>query len=230
MDTLRALELRHSVRAYTDKPLEGDVLATLQKLIADINKESGLHVQLVLNKPKAFENFLASYGKFKNIQNYIAMVGPKKDAEKVGYYGQKLVLEAQKLGLNTCWVGGTHGKDTDAYEVGKKEKMHILITIGYGATQGNPHKGKGLDKLVKTGDGLDADQAKWPEWFKAGAEAAAKAPTALNQQAFTLSLDKKDRVTVKQGIGVKTGIDTGIVKYNFEVGAASKGCAKVKWN
>ena len=229
MDTLRALELRQSVRSFTDKPIEGDVLATLQKLVAEVNKEAGLHIQLVVNQPKAFDGFLASYGRFKNVQNYFAMVGPKKDAEKIGYYGQKLVLEAQKLGLNTCWVGGTHGKDNNAYEVGKKEKMHILIPVGYGTTQGNPHKGKGLDKLVKTGGGLAEDPAKWPEWFTAGADAALKAPTALNQQVFTLSLDKKDRVTIKEGVGIMTGIDTGIVKYNFEVGAASKGCTKVQW-
>lgn len=229
MDTLRALELRHSVRAFQDKPLEGDVLATLQKLVADANKTAGLHIQLVTNQPKAFEGFLASYGKFKNVQNYLAMVGPKNKAEAIGYEGQKIVLEAQKLGLNTCWVGGTHGKDNKAYESGRGEKLHIVIPIGYGQTQGNPHKGKGLDKLVKTGGALDKDPAKWPAWFKAGAEAAAKAPTALNQQVFTLSLDKHDKVSVKEGLGIMTGIDTGIVKYNFEVGAASEGHTKVKW-
>lgn len=229
MDTLRALEMRHSVRSFTDKPIEGDVLAALQKKIAEINKESGLHIQLVLDQPKAFDGFLASYGRFKNVRNYFAMVGPKKDAEKIGYYGQQLVLEATKLGLGTCWVGGTHGKDEKAYEVGRGEKMHLLVPVGYGTSMGNPHKSKGVDKLVKTGGGLDKDPAQWPDWFCAGVEAAQKAPTAMNQQVFTLSLDKKDRVSIKESVGIMTGVDTGIVKYNFEVGAASKGCTNVKW-
>ena len=229
MDTLRALELRHSVRSFTEQPIEGDVLETLQTLVKEINKKEGLHIQLVLDKPKAFDTFLAHYGKFTNVRNYFAMVGPKKDATKIGYYGQKLVLEAQKLGLNTCWVGGTHGKDNDAYEVKRGEKLHILIPVGYGTTQGHPHKGKDLDKLVKTGGGLSANKAEWPDWFLAGAEAAKLAPTAINQQAFTLSLDEKVRVGIQSGVGVMTAIDEGIAKYNFEVGAAAKGKTDIQW-
>lgn len=229
MDTLRALEMRHSVRSYKDKPITGKELETLQSLVAEANKKAGLHIQLVLNQPKAFKGFLASYGNFKNVQNYFAMIAPKGKDEEIGYYGQKLVLEAQKLGLNTCWVGGSHGKDKQAYDIGRREKLYIVIPVGYGETQGHPHKTKGFDKLVKTGGGLDKDQAKWPDWFVAGAKAAQLAPTATNQQAFTLSLDKKGRVELKSGIGIMTGIDEGIVKYNFEVGAAAAGKKDIKW-
>ena len=64
-----------------------------------------------------------------------------------------------------------------------------------------------------------------PDWFVAGAKAALQAPTAMNRQPFTLSLEKKDKVV----LGKASGIDKGIIKYNFEVGAASKGCKKVNW-
>lgn len=229
MDTLRALELRHSVRSFKDEPLPGDAQKQLEALIADINKKAGLHIQLVVDQPKAFDSFLAHYGKFKNVRSYFAMVGPKKADREIGYYGEQLVLEAQKLGLNTCWVGGTYKKDSKAFDVGRREKLHLVIPVGLGATQGNPHKGKDLDDLVKTGGGLSADPEKWPDWFLAGARAAQLAPTATNQQAFLLSMDEKERVSIKSGIGVMTGIDEGIVKYNFEVGAASKGKQNVTW-
>lgn len=223
MDTLRALELRHAVRSYTDQPLSGDVLATLQKLVKEVNKEGGLHIQLVLDQPKAFDSFLAHYGKFHNVQNYFALIAKKGKDEEIGYYGQKLVLEAQKLGLNTCWVGGTFGKDKKAYDVGRGEKLYAAIPVGYGKTQGHPHKTKSFDALVK------GNKEDLPDWFVAGAEAAMLAPTATNQQKFTLSLGRKDKVELKMGTGIMVNVDKGIVKYNFEVGAASKGCKKVDW-
>ena len=202
MDTLRALELRHSVRSYTDQPLSGDVLTTLQKLVKEANKEGGLHIQLVLDRPKAFRG---------------PMIAKKNKGEELGYYGQKIVLEAQKLGLNTCWASGTFGKDADAYDIDRGEKLFAVIAVGYGTTNGNPHKSKSFDDVVKGKD--------LPDWFTAGANAALQAPTAMNRQPFTLSLGKKDKVVLDKA----SGLDRGILKYNFEVGAAAKGCKKVDW-
>lgn len=51
-------------------------------------------------------------GFFSNVRNYVALIG-KKDAaldEKIGYYGEKIALRAQQLGLNTCWVALTFSK------------------------------------------------------------------------------------------------------------------------
>ena len=217
MDTLRALELRHSVRSYTDQPLSGDVLTTLQKLVKEANKEGGLHIQLVLDRPKAFRGLLAKIGGFKNTKNYFAMIAKKNKGEELGYYGQKSVLEAQKLGLNTCWASGTFGKDADAYDIDRGEKLFAVIAVGYGTTNGNPHKSKSFDDVVKGKD--------LPDWFTAGANAALQAPTAMNRQPFTLSLGKKDKVVLDKA----SGLDRGILKYNFEVGAAAKGCKKVDW-
>ena len=38
------------------------------------------------------------------------MVGKKSEEEKAGYFGEHLVLKAQALGLNTCWVAMTFKK------------------------------------------------------------------------------------------------------------------------
>lgn len=94
MELLEAMERRHSVRSYSDKKIEGEVREKLEQKIRECNKEGGLHMQLVLNEPKAFDSFMAHYGKFSGVTNYIAVVGPKgKDLEeKAGYYGEKLCL------------------------------------------------------------------------------------------------------------------------------------------
>ncbi len=63
-------------------------------------------------------------------------------AEKAGYYGEQLVLLAQSLGLNTCWIALTFKKIKDAYKLNKNEKMQLFIGVGYGKNQGFPHKAK----------------------------------------------------------------------------------------
>ena len=216
MTIMEAIRQRHSVRQYTDKPLGEDVIRPLEEEIAACNKESGLHIQLVKNESKAFDSFMAHYGKFSGVTNYIAMIGKKgPDLEEAcGYYGERLVLKAQQLGLNTCWVAMTYSKIRSAFSVGEGEKLCIVISLGYGKTQGVPHKSKAIEKMAKT-DGPA------PDWFTSGVEAALLAPTAMNQQKFQFTLTD-DKVSVRAGVGFYTKIDLGIVRYHFEAGAGKE--------
>ena len=216
MTIMEAIRQRHSVRQYTDKPLGEDVIRPLEEEIAACNKESGLHIQLVKNEPKAFDSFMAHYGKFSGVTNYIAMIGKKgPDLEEAcGYYGERLVLKAQQLGLNTCWVAMTYSKIRSAFSVGEGEKLCIVISLGYGKTQGVPHRSKAIEKVAKT-DGPA------PDWFTSGVEAALLAPTAMNQQKFRFTLTD-DKVSVRAGVGFYTKIDLGIVRYHFEAGAGKE--------
>ncbi len=220
MDLKEAMKERHSVRRYEDRPLSEEIVAELEQEISACNKESGLHIQLVKNEPKAFDGFMAHYGKFSGVRNYIAMIG-KKDAgldEKCGYYGERLVLKAQQLGLNTCWAAMTYSKIKTAFTIDNGEKLCIVISLGYGTSQGVSHKSKSVSDVTKT-DGI------LPGWFKAGAEAALLAPTAMNQQKFLFTL-KDGKVAAKDGFGFYTKIDLGIAKYHFEIGA---GAENFKW-
>lgn len=182
----------------------------------ECNRAGGLHIQLVTDEPVAFDSFLARYGKFSGVRNYIAMIGKKDERldEKCGYYGEKLVLLVQQLGLNTCWVGLTYKKVKSAFEVTPGEKLCIVIAVGYGKTQGVPHKSKLLVDVSKCDDNM-------PDWFKSGMEAVLLAPTAMNQQKFMFSLEG-DKVTAKAGNGFYTKVDLGIAKYHFELGAGKE--------
>lgn len=215
MDLTEAMKARHSVRQYTDKPLSEEALKALQAEIHKCNQESGLHIQLVTDEPKAFEGFMARYGNFRGVRNYIAMIG-KKDGldETCGYYGERLVLLAQQLGLNTCWVAMTYSKIKTAFVVNQGEKLYIVIALGYGETQGVPHKTKALSDVAKA-------EGEMPEWFRKGAEAALLAPTAMNQQKFLFTLQGTS-VSAKAGMGFYAKIDLGIAKYHFEVGAGKE--------
>lgn len=140
MDLNKAMQERHSVRSYLDKPIGSDALKELNSIIDDCNRDGGLHIQLIVNEPKAFDGFMAHYGKFSGVKNYVALIGEKGKDEKIGYYGEKIVLAAQALGLNTCWVAMTYKKIKTAFTVGKGERFYCVIAIGYGATQGVAHK------------------------------------------------------------------------------------------
>ena len=103
MDIKEAIRERHSVRQYSSDHILGDVRTSLINLIQECNKESGLHIQLVTDDPECFNTLLGHYGKFSGVNNYIAIVGPKtiKNFDELGgYYGEKIVLKAQMMGLN----------------------------------------------------------------------------------------------------------------------------------
>lgn len=209
MDIFESIKKRHSVRQYTDKKIEDDKKKILLKELAEINRESGLNIQIIFDEPKCFDSLMAHYGKFSGVSNYIALVGNKVPdlEEKCGYYGERLVLLAQSLGLNTCWVALTHGKS--AAKIGKDEKQTCLISLGYGKTQGTAHKSKPIEQLAETNGSA-------PDWFKKGMEAVMLAPTAKNQQKFIFTLNG-DIVSAKvSGFGFYTKTDLGIVKYHFE--------------
>lgn len=208
MDILDIMKARHSVRQYSGKKIESDKREALAALVKECNQESGMHIKLLFDEPKCFDSMMAHYGKFSGVENYISLVGEKSADldEKAGYYGEKLALKAQELGLNTCWVAMTHGKS--AARIGKGEKQACIIALGYGVTQGAAHQNKPLEQLCNCA-------ANMPDWFAKGMEAALLAPTAMNQQKFYLTLEN-DRVSAKAGKGFYTKLDLGIVKYHFE--------------
>ena len=149
MEIFEAMKKRHSVRSYTSEKIDTNVAKELKLYIDECNKESGMNIQLCLNEPNAFNSFMAHYGSFKNVNNYIAIVGKKgKDfEEKCGYWGEKIVLKATQLGLSTCWVAMTYSKGKAKYNIEKGEKLSCVISLGYGESEGVPHKNKSIESL-----------------------------------------------------------------------------------
>lgn len=212
MNMMELMTQRHSVRQYTPTPIEKEKREILNNMVSEINGEADLHIQILYEEPGCFDSFMAHYGKFSGVSNYIALVGPKgeKLEEKLGYYGEKLVLKAQELGLNTCWVALTHGKSRA--EVAKGEKHGCLISLGYGEKSGVAHKSKPMETLCKV-------EGEMPDWFRRGMDAAMEAPTAMNQQKFTFELLPGGKVKATAGKGFYTKVDLGIAKCHFELGA-----------
>ena len=245
MTLQEAIQARHSVRAYKELPLANETVRVLVDKITELNQKGRLHMQLIQNEPKAFQGTLAKYGKFRNVNNYIVMAGKKAASqreesktsldspereqartkfksddldERVGYYGEQLVLLAQTLGLNTCWVGLSYSKVPGTYVLDEGEKIACYIAIGYGETQGVGHKIKTVEQVSNISDIT-------PLWFKKGVEAALLAPTAVNQQKFSFEYigmrNNRHQVRAKKGFSMigYTQMDFGIAKCHFEIGA-----------
>lgn len=209
MEMWEIMKQRHSVRQYTEQPIAQETRLILNAMAEEINRDTGLHIQVLYDEPTCFKSPLAHYGKFSGVCNYMALVGKRslKPDEMLGYYGEKMVLKAQELGLNTCWVALTHGKSKA--DIRKGEKAVCLIALGYGATAGTEHSSKPLQAVCKCVEPM-------PTWFADGVTAALLAPTAMNQQKFCFELLPDGTVKATAGSGFYTKLDLGIVKYHFE--------------
>ncbi len=215
MTLLEAIDARHSVRRYLDKPIPAELRAALAQALEEFNRKGDLNMQILYDEPECFSSRLAHYGHFENANNYIAVVGKKAADldERGGYWGEMLALTAQTLGLNTCWVALTHGKSKA--QVNRDEKEVIVLSLGYGATQGKERPSKAAEELSDLAN--DA-----PDWYRNGVAAAMKAPTATNQQKFAISRSG-NAVRVKTGlVGPCLKIDLGIVKCHFALGAGEE--------
>lgn len=219
MDLNEAMAERRSVRQYSEQKINEETRNQLQQLIDECNQQSGLHIQLVLDDPAAFSGLMSR--NFKNVNNYIALIGQKTAdlEEKCGYYGEKIVLFAKQLGLDSCWVAATYSKGKAAVEIRPGEKLLMVISLGYAQEAvSKSRSSKSISDVAKT-------EGAMPDWFKNAVNAALLAPTAMNQQKFFFELNG-DKVTATSKKGMYTKTDLGIVKYHFELGA---GCAVWSW-
>ncbi|MEA4964546.1 MAG: nitroreductase family protein [Oscillospiraceae bacterium] len=213
MEIQEAIMARHAVRKYTDRRIEGGALIALREEAARCSAQGNLQIKLVTEEPGAFSGFVAHYGSFSGVCNYFVLIGKKSPdlQERIGYYGERVVLKAQQLGLNSCWVAATYNKNHCPEKPRKGESLVCVIPVGYGVTPGVPHKNRPMEKLCRA-------DAPMPEWFRSGVQAAMLAPTAINQQQFLLTLSG-DRVHAETTGGFYSRVDLGIVKYHFELGS-----------
>ena len=216
-ELLQAIADRHAVRRYLDRPISAAVRTELDQEIQRCNQESGLAITIAYDEPEGFSGRMAHYGSFRGVHNYVALAGNLGSGldTACGYWGERIVLLAQHLGLNSCWVGLTYNKSRVKAQLAADEKLALVVALGYGETPGKPHRSKPLDKLGSVKDG-----GPLPDWFRCGVEAAALAPTAVNQQKFHFTLDGAT-VHATTGIGSYAAVDLGIAKYHFEVGAGA---------
>ena len=133
------------------------------------------------------------------------------DQEVIKSVTEKLIDEKVQFTSEDETEEDKNGGDEVKAEKSEGAKPVGIIAVGYGQTQGVPHK-------TKTAEQVSSYDGEAPQWFKNGIEAALLAPTALAKQAFTIK-GKGNKVSISCNNGIFTGVDTGLVKYHFELGA-----------
>lgn len=222
---LNVIEQRRSRRKYLPTAIESSDVQVLQANISELNNKENLKMRLVIDNGEAFNGLRKSYGMFSGVQNYIALICDKTDIitlEKLGYLGERLVLQATALGLGTCWVGGTFDRASCPFELSEGESVVCTITVGNvlperSAKEKLVHtfthrKSKTIEQMVSTTGSV-------PEWFLDGMQAVVKAPSAVNRQPVMFSY--KDGIvtaSVKDITGESFALDLGIAKLHFELG------------
>jgi len=227
MTKIEAIDERKSRRLYLTKPIEASHLSHLHDLISNYNVESGLSIRFVEDGSSAFNSFRKSYGLFSGVRSLFVLAGPKNDPylkEKVGYYGEMLVLEATMLGLGTCWVGGTFDAKSSIYQLTEDETLVCVIPVGYVETltfkermvhQMVAGKSKTIDQLLKA-------DSKITEQYLEGLKSVQKAPSAANRQPVRFELKNGILNAYTEDDGKFNLVDLGIVKAHFEVATGGR--------
>jgi hypothetical protein len=227
MTNLEAIDHRRSRRLYLQTPIAPEKLVVLKQLIERFNKESDLSIRFVEDGSAAFGSLRKSYGLFSGVKSLLAMIGKKKDVdlkEKMGYYGELLVLEATGMGLGTCWVGGTFDRESAIVELAEGEMLACVIPVGN--VEDLSFKEKMVHQMVARkskaiGEMLVSD-VKMPEWLTGGMIAVQKAPSAVNNQPVRFEYKSGALTATVVDDGKFNLIDFGIAKAHFELATGGR--------
>ena len=225
-ELLNAIDLRRSRRKYLPALMKQSDVDVLSTFISGFNAKETAKMRLVLNNGDAFNGFRKSCGMLSGVKNYVALVCDKSNVlqlEKLGYYGEWLILHATSRGLGTCWVGGTFDRTLCPVELKKGESVVCAITVG-----NVKPKLSAKEKLIhnlthrksKTIEQMYTSDSPVPDWFLSGMTAVQKAPSAINRQPVMFSY--KDGIvtaSVENIDGEGFAFDLGIAKLHFEIGA-----------
>lgn len=232
MDYLAAIDKRVSRRHFTKDPVLPMQITALQHAIDESNGSGGLDMKMIVGRGEPF-SAKNSFGMFSGVQNYIILAGPENDKnceEKLGYFGESIVLLAVSLGLATCWVGKTYNRELAAENVEPGEIMKCCIAFGNVKPGLSPKElavSRGLKRNIReVKDRLYVEETP-PNWVVAGMRSVVKAPSARNRQS-TMFIYASDRVSAKIDMKNETDpYDLGIAKLHFEIGA---GIGKGSWD
>lgn len=216
MNLLEAIDKRCSRRSFLDIPIDGNAVQELNGYIRRYNDIGNVDIRLVTNDSGPFGS---QKGEAKN---YIILAASSDGGEeRCGYFGERLVLEATRLGLGTCWRG-SFDKNQCAFIPESGEELYCLIALGCVSKdmslkekmiRGAIHmKSKKTKELYKSSGDV-------PSWFMNGMEAVRKSPSAYNRQPVVFNYDSG---TVSASVKDMSGLhatDLGIAKLHFEIGA-----------
>lgn len=231
---------RRSRRTFDGAPLEDEMLDAVDAVCQGFRPFDDARVELWRDRGSdLFRGVVGSYGKVVGAPHVLAFVGRESDASQMhlGYTGEAVVLEATRLGLATCWVGGffRHADADEMAGLTDSERVCAISPLGRSTTYSlterlfqhpsGTHRRKFAEEIAP---GLDD---MWPRWAQVAVECARLAPSARNRQPWRFKMHAGDLLLCKDsGIElpwVTKALDCGIAALHAELGARAAGTTGV---
>jgi len=169
MNVLEAIRARRSVRTYLPQPLAAEDRVELEHTFADCAQGPfGNRVRFALvelgEQQRSASQALWTYGVIRGARTFIAgAIDPKAPGATFdfGHCLERVILEATRLGLGTCWLGGTFRAGAFAERLGLAggEVIPCVTPVGHGA-----QKRTLVEKAFRTFAGSDR-RKPWSELF-----------------------------------------------------------------
>ena len=221
---IKAIELRHSRRAYQSRHLSEEIKAVIKEMAAAANEVSQAQFIFIDDATPAFKLFT---GKF----SMLVVCGPdsQKAREDCGYYGESIMLQCVYHGLGTCWVGGTYNENKvyEMLDLPVDRRIYCVITVGYpkdkySAVEKTMYKATHR-KSKAYQDMFEYCDEKLPDEYAYAMKLVELAPSAVNRRPVKFRYENGVfSAGVDEPYSDKS-IDLGIAKLHFQLGVRAKG-------
>ncbi|MGE5652775.1 MAG: nitroreductase family protein [Bacillota bacterium] len=234
-----AISERHSTRSFRQETVDEEVLGSLAYTCGRSTLPGVRSILISQPAEKILRGLIGGYGAISGAQAFMAFVGDTEHPlmqENIGYLGEAMILEATRLQLGSCWVGGFFREEEVKRHIELKPSERVLCVcpVGY------PMLRQGLKDILFKRLAHSAErkplsqittglsEERWPEWVRSGLDAARIAPSAANRQpwlfevaddAVTISIQGQDNANGK----LSKRLDCGIAMLHFEIGARHAG-------
>ncbi|MHB1340639.1 MAG: nitroreductase family protein [Coriobacteriia bacterium] len=233
---LDAVGVRRSRRSYDGQPLPDATSNALAAFAESFMPFPDARAVFVRQAPQAlFAGIVGSYGGVSDAPSAFAFVGQtasRDTLEHVGYTGEALVLEATRLGCQTCWIGGlfSGGVAERLSGVHAGERVYAVSPVGFAPGTASTKErllfGAGREKKRLPAGVIAPGSSDWPGWALAAVETARLAPSAMHGQPWRFRMEGDALIVSFDGAErpkISKRIDVGIAMLHAELGARSEG-------
>ena len=232
-DWYEAIDRRISRRRYTGEPIPADIARQLGEFCAEFRPSASARVVFVGHTPDGlFTGLVGSYGSVVGATSAALFVGRQGSETDVGYVGEAFILEATRLGLDTCWLAGAFSRKRAASlcELSPGERVPAIAAVGI-AEEKQSFSERSTRSFVGASKRLPleaiapgASPGAWPGWAIAAVQAARKAPSGGNKQPWRFRLEDGALVLSCADHPYPTAkLDLGIAMLHAELGAEHAG-------
>ncbi len=234
---------RHSRRSYDmHNPPDPRKMQELEEFCHNFTPYPKARVVLLQGKgvEEIFHNFILSYGIVTNPPAAFLFITTEESYAELGYTGECAVLEAKRLGFDSCWIAGTFRKQVaiERVSLGPGERIVAVAPLGHAmpkrtmtekAMAGllSSRKRKPLSTLCPQLKASPNLWKAWPTWIKAALEAARIAPSGENTQSWRFFVGEDQSITIHYEVVGHTmtwppamrRLDCGIAMAHIEIAA-----------